>query len=233
MGGGFPPRPHVSCEPSIHQLNRPPFLLLRPWFCAAKSSPNNSAILHSCGKSLNNRQTTKARKRIEADAAWVAWRGGLLKHRRADAIFLHVSQLTQAGMVHQPRPTVPKLPDPIRLCDRMWLIGGAAERNPQSPRGWRNRDPDGVGLGIAVALEKAGGDSPRWLRATAPIAIRSPRASGPQVAGPGCSGELHRKRPASCRLPPPAAEHFGVADFLSSCFLCRKNLHGKDIFMYR
>ncbi|KAJ8476326.1 hypothetical protein OPV22_020053 [Ensete ventricosum] len=132
-------------------------------------------------------------------------------------------------MVHQPRPTVPKLPDPIR----MWLIGGAAERNHQPPKGWRNRDPDGVGLGIVVALEKAGRDSPRWFRLTAPIAIRYPRASGPRVAAPGYSGELRRKRQPSCRLPPPAEEHFVVADFLTSCFLCRKNLHGKDIFMYR
>ncbi|XP_020586375.1 uncharacterized protein LOC110028739 [Phalaenopsis equestris] len=30
-----------------------------------------------------------------------------------------------------------------------------------------------------------------------------------------------------------AGEGFPVADFLSCCYLCRKRLHGKDIYMYR
>ncbi|KAI3933915.1 hypothetical protein MKX01_028241 [Papaver californicum] len=39
-----------------------------------------------------------------------------------------------------------------------------------------------------------------------------------------------------CESPPRRNEsefEFPTSDFLSSCFLCRKKLHGKDIFMYR
>ncbi|THU53277.1 hypothetical protein C4D60_Mb10t12730 [Musa balbisiana] len=142
-------------------------------------------------------------------------------------------------MVHQPRPIIGKLPDAIGLGDRMWLTGAIpspttpSERNSLYPRRWKNSDSGGVGLGIAVALQKAGGESPRKLHATTlPIAIGSPRTSRPQV----CPGGRHweRARGGCCASPPPVAtEESQVADFLSNCFLCGKRLHGMDIFMYR
>ncbi|URE45786.1 hypothetical protein MUK42_15050 [Musa troglodytarum] len=142
-------------------------------------------------------------------------------------------------MVHQPRPIIGKLPDAIFLGDRMWFAGAIpspttpSERNSLYPRRWKNGDSGGVGLGIAVALEKAGGESPRKLHATTlPIAIGSPRTSRPQV----CPGGRHweRGQGGCCASPPPVAnEESQVADFLSNCFLCGKRLHGMDIFMYR
>ncbi|CAA6664621.1 unnamed protein product [Spirodela intermedia] len=35
------------------------------------------------------------------------------------------------------------------------------------------------------------------------------------------------------RLPPVGLPFFPAADFLSSCYLCKKKLHGGDIYMYR
>ncbi|XP_074584916.1 uncharacterized protein LOC141840752 [Curcuma longa] len=101
-------------------------------------------------------------------------------------------------------------------------------------RRWRDRDRGRVGLGIAVALNDDAGPSPRKLHATAPIAIYSPRVSGVSSHSTGragfsvglCSGS----RAQGVDLPAGGA---CAADFLSNCYLCRKKLHGKDIFMYR
>ncbi|PKA52319.1 hypothetical protein AXF42_Ash010215 [Apostasia shenzhenica] len=80
------------------------------------------------------------------------------------------------------------------------------ERNPQSPKGWKKREADGVGLGIVAALQKP---PPKLVvAASAPITISL--------------------RPAGA-----AGAEFPAADFLSCCFLCRKRLQGKDIYMYK
>ncbi|KAJ0987484.1 hypothetical protein J5N97_005840 [Dioscorea zingiberensis] len=81
------------------------------------------------------------------------------------------------------------------------------ERDSQVLKGWRNREADGVGLGILAALDKAGGQAHRSFNASsAPVAI-------------GECLEVSEVSPA--------------LDFLSCCYLCRKRLHGKDIYMYR
>ncbi|WOL02648.1 hypothetical protein Cni_G11367 [Canna indica] len=145
-------------------------------------------------------------------------------------------------MVHQPRPIARKLPDQIALRsgDQRCLVGAVPMsplvRNPHSPREWRNRDSCCVGLQIAVALEKAG-EIPRKLHSTAPIAIGHPRACGgasgggrPEVSGFAAGASCCASSPSPADI---VEEEFCVADFLVSCHLCRKNLHGKDIFMYR
>ncbi|KAK8951588.1 hypothetical protein KSP39_PZI003247 [Platanthera zijinensis] len=101
------------------------------------------------------------------------------------------------------------------------------ERNPLSPRGWKKRDSDGVGLGIVAKLDCAAssgaGVSVRrrkllFCSGTAPIAIGSSKA-----AETGSSDDQSGV----------AGGEFPVADFLRCCYLCRKRLHGKDIYMYR
>ncbi|KAK8941600.1 hypothetical protein KSP40_PGU010825 [Platanthera guangdongensis] len=81
------------------------------------------------------------------------------------------------------------------------------ERNPQASKGWKKREADGVGLAIVAALNKSGPISHRPSK----IAVAEQKSSPPKSA----------------------AEDFPVADFLSSCNLCGKTLHGKDIYMYR
>ncbi|URE42714.1 hypothetical protein MUK42_33491 [Musa troglodytarum] len=140
-------------------------------------------------------------------------------------------------MVHQPRPIIGKLPDAIFLGDRMWFAGAIpspttpSERNSLYPRRWKNGDSGGVGLGIAVALEKAGGESPRKLHATTlPIAIGSPRTSRPRHApgvgiGRGVKGVVvhrHRRSPTkSPRWLTSSATAFcvgrGYTGWISSC----------------
>ncbi|PKA64007.1 hypothetical protein AXF42_Ash005019 [Apostasia shenzhenica] len=88
------------------------------------------------------------------------------------------------------------------------------ERNPQSPMGWRKRDSDGVGLGIVALLERSGGagDQRRKLvvgAASASIAFISKKQAA------ASSGD------------------FPAADFLRYCYLCRRRLDGRDIYMYR
>ncbi|KAG0471433.1 hypothetical protein HPP92_015979 [Vanilla planifolia] len=119
-----------------------------------------------------------------------------------------------------------KAPSPIATGDRSpssEVFSGPAsplERNPLSPMGWRKRESDGVGLGIVAKLERTesgvrGPPKPFIGQPTAPIVIGSSRSCGAPLS------------PAN-----PAAD-FQVADFLSCCYLCRKRLHGRDVYMYR
>ncbi|CAL9768653.1 unnamed protein product [Musa acuminata subsp. burmannicoides] len=169
--------------------------------------------------------------------------------------------LTPAKMVHQSRPLIRRLPDPILIGDRARLADAtptqvnSPERNSQSPKIWRKLEPDGVGLAIVAALERTRAGSPANVvvsTATSPIAITPSRTSRrrgcPEVSelcssGGSCEkgkggGDIgERVMDFYCEsLSPPTPGEFGgfrVADFLSHCHLCRKRLHGKDIYMYR
>uniref|UniRef100_A0A1D1Z1W8 FLZ-type domain-containing protein n=1 Tax=Anthurium amnicola TaxID=1678845 RepID=A0A1D1Z1W8_9ARAE len=173
-------------------------------------------------------------------------------------------------------------PEPIVVAPRAAAEGsaqGSASPLERSPRGWRNRESAGVGLGIVAALEKAGsgGDvaakavaagSAQFAAALSPPAASADRVGGVSFWEGNCCGGVtggggHEK--GSCRgvfcgvdedddgggatgrvpagsfcgsspLPTVAAEElrfFPTADFLSSCYLCKKKLHGVDIYMYR
>lgn len=162
----------------------------------------------------------------------------------------------------------------------------------QSPRGLKNYDLGGVGLGIVAALEKSGGDgghevlakcaicSPN-LNRSHPIPVhsgkvcerfkgggfeememeslenytyvtsRGPNKSFTKVYYDGVEhGNIGHDRtgfdgrcnkfgviPMSKESPARFVEEdvsvYPTSDFLSSCHLCRKKLHGKDIYMYR
>lgn len=165
------------------------------------------------------------------------------------------------------------------------LVSGTNPRaNMQSPRGLKNFDFGGVGLGIVAALEKSGadlGEAPalfgRNLARSSPIPVKNSwrmnrRRSLEEMEmdesleeytivtchGPNksCttkvySGAAEGGRKGDDRAPfriqsssrggvfhisPVGHAEAGgtpAPDFLSSCNLCHKNLHGKDIFMYR
>ncbi|XP_065848580.1 FCS-Like Zinc finger 14-like [Euphorbia lathyris] len=49
----------------------------------------------------------------------------------------------------------------------------------------------------------------------------------------GISQRTQQVSPALAPARPPAASLYPTSDFLSSCHLCLKKLHGKDIYMYR
>lgn len=129
------------------------------------------------------------------------------------------------------RPTY-KLPNLNAAGDRFLapeavpLPASPLERNPLSPKGWKKRDSDGVGLSIVAKLDSSAvccGGAVRRRKilvstGTVPIAIGSSWAAEAGISG----------KPAGT-----AGRDFPVADFLSCCYLCRKRLQGKDIFMYR
>lgn len=165
-------------------------------------------------------------------------------------------------------------PEPIETTPRGWHRrteeGGAAvvpasplERDVRSPKGWMNRVPAGVGLGIVVALERTGGrggvaakaavDTPATGTSTPAAASWkggwwSSGVAGIQKSSLGglfCGVDeedddgFHYRTLSSpsfsstLRLPPVELHFFPGADFLSSCYLCKKKLHGGDIYMYR
>ncbi|KAH7656490.1 Zf-FLZ domain-containing protein [Dioscorea alata] len=129
-------------------------------------------------------------------------------------------------MAKQLRPIIRRLPETIMTGERAALGGASStpvsplERDSQLLKGWRNREADGVGLGILAALDKAGGsEACRRFNVSAPVTIGGggDRRSGSRVRG--CLEMSEVGSPAM--------------DFLSCCYLCRKRLHGKDIYMYR
>ncbi|KAK1309427.1 hypothetical protein QJS10_CPA09g00067 [Acorus calamus] len=84
----------------------------------------------------------------------------------------------------------------------------------RSPRVWRAPESEGVGLGIVAALERSSSGGDQAARAV----VGSPK--------------VHLSVPMTI-VGKRSGEEFKVADFLSCCYLCRKKLHGKDIYMYR
>ncbi|KAL2458897.1 hypothetical protein Fot_55460 [Forsythia ovata] len=128
----------------------------------------------------------------------------------------------------------------------------------QSPRGLRFCDLEGVGLGIVTALEKIG-EGRREIHAneafcktysnrSKPIPVESSKNCS-RFRG-GLEGmEMHEsyrnpfriqsiknKSPSIFDISPArfgSVTAFPPSDFLSSCNLCEKKLHGKDIYIYR
>lgn len=161
------------------------------------------------------------------------------------------------------------------------------ESKTQSPRGLKNFDFGGVGLGIVAALEKSGGgrnDIPtnkalfgRNLTRSNPIPVNLPKNSwrnrrdceelemesleeeytvvtchapnktytkvysdggrkGDDRAPFRIQNNTKTNRASVFHISPARyAETTAIPapDFLSSCNLCHKKLHGKDIYMYR
>ncbi|KAL9262261.1 FCS-Like Zinc finger 14-like protein [Drosera capensis] len=103
--------------------------------------------------------------------------------------------------------------------------------------GKSSRDRIGVGLGILVALYKSETKHPFGVSRSHPIPMASPVKGVRRVRGDGggCFNDMTRVR----GVGGGGRGHGGFdrdcreVDFLSSCYLCRKSLHGKDIFMYR
>ncbi|KAJ6815322.1 uncharacterized protein M6B38_135965 [Iris pallida] len=153
-----------------------------------------------------------------------------------------------------PRQPILNLPDLISPGHRIPFQDASSgsesplERNPLSPMGWKKRESEGVGLGIVAALEWS--DSGRRSPTTAiAIAIARPKAesdcdwiynnaSVTTTRSTNTKVACHGKRRGRffCGSPPrEKRDHWilPMADFLSRCYLCRKNLHGEDIYMYR
>ncbi|KAF8388703.1 hypothetical protein HHK36_025383 [Tetracentron sinense] len=160
------------------------------------------------------------------------------------------------------RPVNGKLPDPLVFGDR--TSSPAVITSPKSPldfkirspRGLKNCDLGGVGLGIVAALEKSGGcrgeTPPKFIVGSLnlnrydPIPVGSSKTMGyrenniarDSKAGHDRSGFDRRCKNVGVfsESPPEYSQVFPaipMSDFLSSCHLCRKKLHGQDIYMYR
>ncbi|EXB76740.1 hypothetical protein L484_002533 [Morus notabilis] len=177
-----------------------------------------------------------------------------------------------------------------------FLDVGTSPRSPldlkmQSPRGLKNYDLGGVGLGIVAALDKSGDYNNKIggdVLAKYAICSSNRNRSNPIPVNPGgdrfsvaasrgCDQEFEEESSenytyVTCRGPnnksftkvyydggdyngksrknnqsnnfgifnlpttrrsPEEFSAFPTSDFLSSCHLCRKKLHGKDIYMYR
>jgi len=133
-------------------------------------------------------------------------------------------------LLRRSQPTIRKLSDPIRpvhcspFSDMVSGPVSPLERNPLSPKGWKNRESDGVGLGIVAALERSS-TSPNQFEKTKYVSV--------SVSAPisiVCSSNNHHDRRVEID---DNLRGFQMAEFLNYCYLCRKRLHGKDIYMYR
>jgi len=141
-----------------------------------------------------------------------------------------------------------------------------------SPRGLKNYDLGGVGLGIVVALDKSNEVAAREVLPKHAVCTSNLNRSGPipvhytknpdefdveeytyvtchvpnktftKVYYDGGEGEIRRHYNNSNvgvlrrTEPQPLIEpesSYPTSSFLSSCHLCGKKLHGKDIYMYR
>ncbi|KAM0937640.1 putative Zf-FLZ domain, FCS-Like Zinc finger/14 [Dioscorea sansibarensis] len=83
------------------------------------------------------------------------------------------------------------------------------ERDPLSPKNWKNHGSEGVGLALVTSFEKMG------LEHTT-IKIESNHNHSIQYF------DEAKDTP-----------NFPALNFLDTCYLCNKRLHGKDIYMYR
>ncbi|KAE8731986.1 Oligouridylate binding protein 1B isoform 1 [Hibiscus syriacus] len=135
---------------------------------------------------------------------------------------------------------------------------GSLDIKTPSPRGVKRFDVGGVGLGIVAALDKSSADSCRHAICSSDLIVvnsgrncdgfrgryedlemenleeityvishGSGKSSSTKVYYGGC--EQRRK----CNNGARFVEEFSypTSDFLSCCHLCRKQLHGKDIYM--
>ncbi|KAL2457156.1 Protein of unknown function (DUF581) [Abeliophyllum distichum] len=131
------------------------------------------------------------------------------------------------------------------------------EVNIQSPRGLKFCDLEGVGLGIVAALEKIG-EGQKEIHPNYAFCRRNSNRSKPipVESSKNCSRfrglegmEMHKSyrnpfRIQSIKSKSPSIFDISLArfgsvtafpgsNFLSSCNLCGKKLHGKDIYIYR
>ncbi|WCJ42831.1 hypothetical protein M5689_023615 [Euphorbia peplus] len=127
----------------------------------------------------------------------------------------------------------------------------------QSPRGLKNYDIGGVGLGIVAALEKSSNFVPRFPISSSSYGYKSdpiPVLGAKEMDSDSLEEEdytyvtnheqsftrVYYDR-GICQVSPAPVKPSGgdvaalypTSEFLSSCHLCRKKLHGKDIYMYR
>ncbi|KAJ3673182.1 hypothetical protein LUZ60_006556 [Juncus effusus] len=133
-------------------------------------------------------------------------------------------------VMNQSRQSNRKPPSPIIPSDRSFspepVLSPTSplERNSLTPRGWKKRESDGIGLAIVASLEKS-----QARHVSSPISIVNQRGRF-ELSDMACSG---RCSSSVCGNRVAGSGDFRVADFLSHCNLCRKRLHGKDIYMYR
>nr|QYI40134.1 FCS-Like Zinc finger 13 isoform X1 [Lilium hybrid division I] len=127
-------------------------------------------------------------------------------------------QRPQTPTWEKPNPTVPDL-----------------FQSSLSPKRWLDQDSGAVGLGIVVAIHKSNGN-------TAPVAITSSRPAGScrEDAGWQCNKSSLWKNEGLFSVSPPRSLEKEVlvpayteVDFLSHRSLCRKQMHGKDVYMYQ
>ncbi|KAI4335182.1 hypothetical protein L6164_013852 [Bauhinia variegata] len=176
----------------------------------------------------------------------------------------------------------------IGKLSELLISGAGSPRSPldlnskmQSPRGLKNYDLGGVGLGIVAALDKSCESGreilPKYavcssnLNRSGPIPVHSIKNpdgfqkgvneidvgsledytyvtyhvpekaitkvyyDGGEVVGCRHVNNKNSNFSVQTRIPENLHEEspFLTSDFLSSCHLCRKKLHGKDIYMYR
>ncbi|CAI0402008.1 unnamed protein product [Linum tenue] len=97
----------------------------------------------------------------------------------------------------------------------------------QSPRGLKNFDLGGVGLGIVAALENSVCCTPK----SGPIPVGSRRLR----KGIDDDDKYSTRREVGRTVPAPAAGNLveEIGGFLNCCHLCNKQLQGLDIYMYR
>ncbi|KAL5182787.1 Protein MARD1 [Glycine soja] len=182
----------------------------------------------------------------------------------------------------RPRPMIGKLSELLVSRGRTvaYLDTTGSPRGPldmkmmqSSPRGLKNYDLGGVGLGIVVALDKSNEVAAREVLPKHAVCTSNLNRSGPipvhyiknpdefdveeytyvtchvpnktftKVYYDGGEGEIRRhynnsnvgvlRRTAPQPLIVEAESSYPTSNFLSSCHLCGKKLHGKDIYMYR
>ncbi|RDX65992.1 Protein MARD1 [Mucuna pruriens] len=179
----------------------------------------------------------------------------------------------------RPRPMIGKLSEllvsrgrAVALLDSAGSPRGPLDMKMQSPRGLKNYDLGGVGLGIVVALDKSN-ESGREVLPKHAVCTSNLNRSGPipvhyaknpdeidveeytyvtchvpnktftKVYYDGGEGDIRRHGYYNNNVgvlrrttPQPLIEpesSYPTSNFLSSCHLCGKKLHGKDIYMYR
>ncbi|KAK8602392.1 hypothetical protein V6N12_052201 [Hibiscus sabdariffa] len=154
----------------------------------------------------------------------------------------------------RPRPMMGKLSELLVSGKKPGFISDAAaspttsplDIKTPSPRGMKRYDVGGVGLGIVAAMDKSSGSCKHAVCSSNLIVVNP---------GKNCDGfkedleEItyvisHGSGKSSTKVYYDGGEDghgarfvedvsFPTSDFLSSCHLCRKQLHGRDIYMYR
>lgn len=162
----------------------------------------------------------------------------------------------------------------VTLLDTTGSPRGPLDMKMQSPRGLKNYDFGGVGLGIVVALDKSS-ESGREVLPKHAVCTSNLNRSGPITihcsknpdeidveeytyvtchvpnktftkvyydAGEGdiqnvnCNNYNNNVGVLRRTTPQPLIEpelSYPTSNFLNSCHLCGKKLHGRDIYMYR